>query len=57
MQPKAISKTANYDLSAGMVVLNKGQQTALKKAKTDKTRNKIIANVKRRTPKPMKGHK
>ncbi len=54
---RSVPKTGDYPLSAGMVVLNKGQQTALKKVKTSKAKNKIIADVKRRTPKPMKGRK
>ena len=38
---RSVPKTGDYPLTAGEVVLNKGQQTVLKKAKTDKTRNKI----------------
>ena len=49
-----VPKTGNYRLKAGEVVLNKTQLTALKKAKTTKTRNKIINNVKKRRPKKMK---
>ena len=52
-----VPKTGNFRLSAGEVVLNKTQQTALKKAKTSKAKNKIIAAVKKRTPKPMKSKK
>jgi len=49
-----VPKTGNYRLKAGEVVLNKTQLTALKKAKTTKTRTKIINNVKKRRPKKMK---
>ena len=49
-----VPKTGNYRLRAGEVVLNKTQLTALKKAKTTKTRTKIINNVKKRRPKKMK---
>jgi hypothetical protein len=52
-----VPKTGNFRLSAGEVVLNKTQQAALKKAKTSKAKNKIIADVKKRTPKPMKSKK
>jgi hypothetical protein len=50
-----VPKTANYRLSAGEVVLNKGQQTALKSAKTAKGKQKVIAAVSKRRPKKMKG--
>ena len=49
-----VPKTGNYRLKAGEVVLNKTQLAALKKAKTTKTRTKIINNVKKRRPKKMK---
>ena len=49
-----VPKTGTYRLKAGEVVLNKTQLTALKKAKTTKTRTKIINNVKKRRPKKMK---
>ena len=49
-----VPKTGNYRLKAGEVVLNKTQLNALKKAKTTKTRTKIINNVKKRRPKKMK---
>lgn len=50
-----VPKTANYRLSQGEVVLNKGQQTALKSAKTAKGKQKVIAAVSKRRPKKMKG--
>ena len=50
-----VPKTANYRLSAGEVVLNKGQQTALRSAKTAKGKQKVIAAVSKRRPKKMKG--
>jgi hypothetical protein len=50
-----VPKTANYRLSAGEVVLNMGQQAALKSAKTAKGKQKVIAAVSKRRPKKMKG--
>jgi hypothetical protein len=54
-----VPSTQAYMLRGGEIVLNKTQQAALKKAKTAKTKNMIIANVGKRTPKPtaaMKRH-
>ena len=50
-------RTQNYRLRAGEVVLNKGQLTALKKAKTAKGKQAVINRVQKRRPKPMKGQK
>ena len=49
-----VGKTGNYRLRAGEVVMNKTQLTALKKAKTAKTKNKIISSVAKKKPKKMK---
>jgi hypothetical protein len=49
-----VPKTGEFRLSGGELVLNKTQQTRLKNAKTTKTKNKIIADVARRTPKKTK---
>lgn len=52
-----VPRTQNYRLRAGEVVLNKGQLTALKKAKTAKGKQAVINRVQKRRPKPMKGQK
>jgi hypothetical protein len=49
-----VPKTGEFRLSGGELVLNRTQQTRLKNAKTTKTKNKIIADVARRTPKKTK---
>lgn len=49
-----VPKTGEFRLSGGEIVLNRTQQTRLKNAKTTKTKNKIIADVSRRTPKKTK---
>jgi hypothetical protein len=49
-----VPKTGNYRLKQGEVVLNKTQQTQLRKAKSAKTRNKIITSVQKKKPKKMK---
>ena len=49
-----VPKTGNYRLKQGEIVLNKSQQTQLRKAKTAKTRNKIITSVQKKKPKQMK---
>jgi hypothetical protein len=49
-----VKKTGNYRLKANEVVLNKTQQTALRKAKTAKGKQKVINDVKKRRAKPMK---
>ena len=49
-----VPKTGNYRLRAGEVVLNKTQQAALARAKTHKTKQKIISSVKKRKPRKMK---
>ena len=52
-----VPKTGEYRLKGGEVVLNKTQQAQLKKAKTAKTKQKIINNVKKRKPKKLKARK
>ena len=52
-----VTKTGEYRLKGGEVVLNKTQQAQLKKAKTAKTKQKIINNVKKRKPKKLKARK
>ena len=52
-----VPKTGNYRWKGGEVVLNKTQQARLHKAKTAKTKQKIINDVKRRRPKKMKGRR
>jgi hypothetical protein len=49
-----VPKTGNYRLKQGEIVLNKTQQTQLRKAKSAKTRNKIIKSVQKKKPKKMK---
>jgi len=49
-----VPKTGNYRLKQGEIVLNKTQQTQLRKAKSAKTRNKIITSVQKKKPKKMK---
>ena len=49
-----VPKTCNYRLKQGGVVMNKTQLARLNKAKTAKTRNKIINSVKKKKPKIMK---
>jgi hypothetical protein len=49
-----VPKTGEFRLSGGELVLNRTQQTRLKNAKTTKTKNKIIADVAKRTPKRTK---
>jgi hypothetical protein len=55
--PFVVPKTGNYILQGGTLVINKTQQARLRKAKTAKTRKKIIANVSRRKAKMSKGRK
>ena len=45
-----VPKTGEYRLKGGEVVLNKTQQAQLRKAKTAKTKQKIISSVKKRKP-------
>ena len=52
-----VPKTGNYRLKGGEVVLNKTQQSQLRKVKTAKTKQKIISNVKKRHPKKMDGRR
>jgi hypothetical protein len=52
-----VPKTGEYRLKGGEVVLNKTQQARLKKAKTAKTKQKIINNVKKRKPKKLKARR
>ena len=52
-----VPKTGEYRLKGGEVVLNKTQQAQLKKAKTAKTKQKIINNVQKRKPKKLKARK
>ena len=52
-----VPKTGNYVLQSGTLVINKTQQARLRKAKTAKTRKKIIASVSRRRAKMSKGRK
>ena len=49
-----VPKTGNYRLKQGEIVLNKTQQTQLRKAKSATTRNKIIKSVQKKKPKKMK---
>ena len=46
-----VPKTVNYTLHKGEIVMNKTQQARLRNAKTQKSKNKVIADVKRRSPK------
>ena len=50
-----VPRTANFRLRGGEVVLNKTQLARLKKAKTAKTKQKVINEVSKRRPKKMKG--
>jgi hypothetical protein len=52
-----VPKTGEYRLKGGEVVLNKTQQAQLKKAKTAKTKQKIINNVQKRKPKKLKARR
>ena len=52
-----VPKTGEYRLKGGEVVLNKTQQAQLRKAKTAKTKQKIISNVKKRKPKKLKARR
>jgi len=52
-----VPKTGEYRLKAGEVVLNKTQQSALKRAKTAKGKQKVISSVKKRRPKPLKARR
>ena len=52
-----VPKTGNYRLRQGEVVLNKTQLGQIKKAKTAKTKRKIVAKVAMKKPKPMKGRR
>jgi hypothetical protein len=49
-----VSHTGNFRLAKGEVVLNKTQLSKLKHAKTAKTKQSIINEVKKRRPKKMK---
>ena len=49
-----VPKTDFYRLKAGELVLNKTQLAKLKKAKTQKTKNKVISDVQKRRPQKMK---
>ena len=49
-----VPKTGNYRLKQGEVVMNKTQLARLRKAKTQKTKNKIIHSVAKKRPKKMK---
>ena len=50
-----VPKTANYTLHKGEIVMNKTQQGRLRKAKTQKGKNKVIDDVRKRAPKKPKG--
>ena len=49
-----VPKTDFYRLKAGELVLNKTQLAKLKKAKTQKTKNKLISSVQKLPPQKMK---
>jgi len=49
-----VPKTGNYRLKQGEVVMNKTQMARLRKAKTQKTKSKIIHSVAKKRPKKMK---
>jgi hypothetical protein len=49
-----VPKTDFYRLKAGELVLNKTQLAKLKKAKTQKTKNKLISSVQKLRPQKMK---
>ena len=45
-----VPKTGYYHIKSGTTVMNKGQQSALKRAKTQKGKNKVISAVMKRKP-------
>ena len=49
-----VPKTDFYRLKAGELVMNKTQLAKLKKAKTQKTKNKLISSVQKLRPQKMK---
>ena len=49
-----VPKTGFYRLKVGELVLNKTQLAKLKKAKTQKTKNKLISSVQKLRPQKMK---
>ena len=49
-----LPKTDFYRLKAGELVMNKTQLAKLKKAKTQKTKNKLISSVQKLRPQKMK---
>ena len=49
-----VPKTDFYRLKAGELVMNKTQLAKLKKAKTQKTKNKVISSVQKLRPQKMK---
>jgi hypothetical protein len=52
-----VPRTGEYRLKAGEVVLNKTQQSALKRAKTAKGKQKVVNMVKKRRPKALKARR
>ena len=52
-----VPRTPNFRLKGGETVFNKTQMARLRKAKTQKTKNKIINEVKRKRPKKPKQRK
>ena len=56
--PRGLSKlkkdrvphTGYYHISSGTTVMNKGQQSALKRAKTNKAKRRVLSKVQRRKP-------
>ena len=49
-----VPKTGNYRLKQGEVVMNKTQMARFRKAKTQKTKSKIIHSVAKKRPRKMK---
>jgi len=49
-----VPKTGNYRLRQGEVVMNKTQLARMRKAKTTKTRQKIVNEVQRKRPRKPK---
>lgn len=49
-----VPKTGNYRLRQGEVVMNKTQMARLRKAKTAKTRQKIVNEVQKKRPRKPK---
>ena len=49
-----VPKTGYYHISSGTTVMNRGQQSALRKAKTNKSKRRVISKVQRRRPQKPK---